>query len=85
VIPTLKNKDFKVFKYGEPEEDDGCGIPMGLIERAKEPFFTSKSNGTGLGLPICQSIADLHEAKLLIESCEGFGTTVTLQFPIPYV
>lgn len=64
-------------------QDTGCGIPLDCVKKVKEPFYTTKSNGTGLGLAICQSIAEQHDAELTIQSCEGLGTTITIQFPVP--
>lgn len=62
-------------------EDNGCGIPAEYIEKIKEPFYTTKGNGTGLGLVICQSIVDLHGGSLTIKSIEGIGTIVIVRFP----
>jgi signal transduction histidine kinase len=68
-------------------EDSGIGIQDGDITRALRPFgrvataLTDKGTGAGLGLPICQRIADMHGARLAITSTPGAGTTVTITFP----
>ena len=61
--------------------DNGRGMREEELERALEPFFTTKSKGTGLGLTICRDIVRLHGGNLSIESCPDKGTTVTLTLP----
>lgn len=58
--------------------DDGPGIAPELLERIREPFFTTKENGTGLGLSIGQRIASAHGAELVLESSPGNGTTASV-------
>ncbi|MBR7888074.1 HAMP domain-containing protein [Marinomonas sp. A79] len=60
--------------------DNGKGIPVTLISRISEPFFTTKSTGTGLGLAICHVLAKSNHAELVIESQENKGTHVQLRF-----
>lgn len=66
--------------------DNGVGIPKDKLELVKKPFFrvdksrSRKTGGAGLGLSICQNIANLHGAELLIESGESGGTSVVLRF-----
>ncbi|WP_379969007.1 ATP-binding protein [Ectobacillus sp. sgz5001026] len=62
--------------------DNGVGIPIHVQERIFDPFFTSKENGTGLGLVICKRIIDLHGGNIHITSKDGVGTTVELSFPL---
>ena len=67
--------------------DTGIGIPRESRSRVFERFYrVDKSHsrdvgGTGLGLSIVKHGAQLHNAKLTLESTEGKGTTVTVQFP----
>lgn len=60
-------------------EDQGCGIPSQIREKIGTPFFTTKDNGTGLGMAICYSIAARHKATLDIRSSPK-GTKVSVQF-----
>lgn len=63
-------------------EDYGQGMDASTCQRALEPFFTTKSRGTGLGLPICQRIAEAHHGALTIQSELGRGTLVTVRLPL---
>lgn len=68
-------------------KDSGCGISPEKINVVLEPFGQAtdskyyKSQGTGLGLPLAKAMAELHGAKLTIDSDEGKGTLVWLDFP----
>jgi signal transduction histidine kinase len=62
--------------------DDGCGIAGEDMARIQEPFFTTKSTGSGLGLSICRSILAQIRGKLHIESALGRGTTVRVLLPL---
>ncbi len=61
--------------------DTGPGIPSDKLEKLFQPFFTTKSNGTGLGLPICRKILEAHGGSIGISSEIGSGTTVTVHLP----
>jgi heavy metal sensor kinase len=66
--------------------DTGIGIPAEHLSHVFDRFYRvdparSAEDGTGLGLSICRSIADAHQGQLVIESCAGQGTTVTLSLP----
>ncbi len=67
--------------------DDGAGISPEQITRLFEPYFTTKSSGSGLGLLIVRRIAREHRGEIQIESQEGegraHGTTVRLLLPLP--
>ena len=62
-------------------EDDGKGIEPGHIDRLFDPFFTTRDNGTGLGLAVVQKIVDLHHGVLEVESSEGEGTRFRVVLP----
>ena len=62
--------------------DQGTGIPLALLEKLGTPFQTTKEQGTGLGLPVCFSIAHRHHAKIDVVT-NGHGTTFTVRFEIP--
>jgi len=61
--------------------DTGEGIPMSALSGLATPFRTTKSYGTGLGLPIAKRIAVAHGGDLTFESVEGAGTTATVILP----
>lgn len=64
--------------------DNGCGMTKDQIRRATEPFYMAdksrsrKAGGAGLGLALCAEIAEKHRARMVIQSKQGKGTTVTL-------
>jgi PAS domain S-box-containing protein len=64
-------------------EDDGAGMPPEVLERAMEPFFTTKGvgQGTGLGLSLAYSTVKNHHGQIDIHSEPGQGTCVVLRFP----
>jgi nitrogen fixation/metabolism regulation signal transduction histidine kinase len=55
--------------------DNGEGIPDALQEKIFIPFFTTKVNGSGIGLPLSKQIIHLHGGMLFVKSAEGEGTT----------
>ncbi|MFF2091658.1 ATP-binding protein [Paenibacillus sp. NPDC058174] len=61
-------------------QDHGVGIPQEQMQHLFEPFYTTKTRGTGLGLPLCLSIAERHNGKIEVESKEGEGTTFIVSF-----
>lgn len=61
--------------------DNGSGISPEVMGAIFEPFQTTKTNGTGLGMLIVRRILREHGGELEVESEEGSGTTVTLYFP----
>jgi two-component system sensor histidine kinase FlrB len=63
-------------------EDNGPGISEADRDKILTPFYTTRSNGTGLGLAVVQSIAKAHKGELWIESDEGEGSTFGLRLPI---
>lgn len=62
--------------------DQGMGIPEEKIPRLGEPFFTTKEEGTGLGLMICHRIIEHHGGTINISSEAYKGTTVEVRLPI---
>ena len=61
--------------------DTGGGISPENLSRVFEPYFTTKSSGTGLGLLIVRRIVREHGGELSIESSEGKGLTLTIRLP----
>jgi two-component system sensor histidine kinase AtoS len=64
-------------------EDNGCGIPPDIAGEIFKPFYTTKmtKTNTGLGLSICQHIAELHHGVITFDSLAGYGTTFTVLLP----
>jgi signal transduction histidine kinase len=63
-------------------EDEGCGISEENIPNLAEPFFTTKKEGTGLGLMVTNQIIHDHNGDLKFESNPGKGTKVIVTLPI---
>lgn len=82
--PVKSDGEIQVSLYRQKKEividvqDNGCGIPQSKIDKLFEPFFTMKDGGIGLGLAMCQRIADSHHGLLSVESEEGKWTKFTL-------
>jgi signal transduction histidine kinase len=63
-------------------EDTGPGIPPDNLGRIFEPLFSTKSFGTGLGLPTVKQIVNQHGGTIAVESEVGRGTCVTVRLPV---
>ncbi len=61
--------------------DRGTGIESELYEKLFEPFFSTKSEGMGMGLNICRSIVEFHRGRLWATSNPGGGTTFRFTLP----
>ncbi|MTV51060.1 hypothetical protein GJ688_19375, partial [Heliobacillus mobilis] len=61
--------------------DQGKGIDPEIYSKLGTPFVTSRAEGTGLGLAVCYSIAERHNAKIEVETTSE-GTTFFVKFPI---
>lgn len=62
--------------------DSGSGIPGDVLPNIFDPFFSTKSRGTGMGLPVAQRIARMYEGSMEVESSSPEGTTFRLEFPV---
>lgn len=62
-------------------QDQGPGIPAETLEKLGTPFFTTKEQGTGLGLVVCYGIAARHQATIHIDTSTQ-GTTFSVCFPV---
>ena len=60
--------------------DNGCGMDEDILKNINEMFYTTKKNGTGIGLPLSNEIIKLHNGKLNFYSKKGKGTTVEIIF-----
>lgn len=61
--------------------DTGVGIKPEAMEKIFQPFFSTRSGGSGLGLPTAKRIVDAHDGKLTVESVVGQGTAFTIDLP----
>lgn len=61
--------------------DQGCGIPEDQLAKIGKAFYTSKENGTGLGLMVTKNIIDQHGGTIKFTSEVGKGTIVEVNFP----
>ncbi|RLC04943.1 MAG: response regulator protein, partial [Deltaproteobacteria bacterium] len=73
-----KKKNSVVIKI----RDNGYGIPKNKLKKIFEPFYTTKTDGTGLGLAVSYGIIKNHQGTVDILSELGIGTLITLQLPI---
>ncbi|MEW5894956.1 MAG: ATP-binding protein [Candidatus Omnitrophota bacterium] len=77
-VETDENNDFFDVKIW----DNGCGVSEEIKERLFEPFFSTKSKGTGLGLAVCRQIIKAHHGDIWFDdSVVGKGSTVRIRLP----
>jgi PAS domain S-box-containing protein len=62
-------------------QDQGLGIQADILDKLGTPFFSTKEQGTGLGLAVCYGIAERHNARIDIETSKR-GTTFYVRFPM---
>jgi PAS domain S-box-containing protein len=65
--------------------DTGTGISEENLSKIFEPYFTTKENGTGLGLTVLFKIIKEHQGEVIVSSREGKGTVFTIALPKPQV
>jgi two-component system sensor histidine kinase FlrB len=63
--------------------DDGPGIARELADRVFEPFFTSRPDGTGLGLAVARSVTQAHRGELMLAEGGSSGATFLMRLPLP--
>ncbi len=76
VSGSLKEQDIELAFH-----DNGRGIPENEQKRLFDLFFTTKQQGTGLGLSLVRKIMDAHRGRIRVDSTQNIGTTVYLSFP----
>ncbi|HET6871540.1 MAG TPA: HAMP domain-containing sensor histidine kinase, partial [Sporolactobacillaceae bacterium] len=62
-------------------KDNGPGMEDSVLKQIGKPFFTTKENGTGIGLPLCKKIIHDHGGRFDIDSILGKGTKISLRLP----
>jgi len=61
--------------------DQGTGIAVDLQPRVFDLYFTTKEDGSGIGLAVVQQVVQLHGGRIRLRSTPGEGTQITLQLP----
>ncbi|MEA5428301.1 sensor histidine kinase [Arcicella lustrica] len=89
-IDAVKESDtpqIQIGAYLNPQEkvvievkDNGIGMSAELMDKIFVPFFTSKTNGSGIGLSLSKQIMALHKGSITVNSVEGQGTVFRLVF-----
>ncbi len=77
-VETLLDDDMAVLRI----RDRGCGIDPQAEAHLFTPFFTTKPDGTGLGLHVCRSIVELHQGRLWFDTGTDRGCTVCIALPV---
>ncbi len=62
--------------------DTGCGMSEDTLQKLFQPFFTTKADGTGLGLLSCRRIVDSHGGVVRVETAPGKGTCFRIYLPV---
>lgn len=89
VTSSFKQKDHKFISVEFIIEDTGIGFPMEVKDKIFDPFVqeddsvTRKFGGTGLGLPICRSLINIHNGNIEVNSVVGQGTKFIITLPYP--
>ncbi|MBU3853195.1 MAG: PAS domain-containing sensor histidine kinase, partial [Candidatus Paraprevotella stercoravium] len=76
IVRANKQKERIIFTI----KDNGEGILPEVRERIFVPFFTTKPNGSGIGLSLCRQIITLHDGSILVHSEPGSGSEFVLEF-----
>ncbi|MBI5592846.1 MAG: hybrid sensor histidine kinase/response regulator [Deltaproteobacteria bacterium] len=63
-------------------EDTGCGIPPDALGKVFDPYFTSKKNGTGLGLGVVKEMVERSGGNVFVDSRVDIGTTFSIHLPV---
>ncbi len=63
--------------------DTGSGVDDNTVLHMFEPFYSTKDEGSGLGLPTARKIIEAHGGRISVQSDVGRGTKFTLEFPVP--
>lgn len=67
-------------------KDDGCGMDAGTLEKAMDPFYTSRTTRrVGLGIPMFKASAEICNGKFRMESTPGIGTEIEVVYPHSHI
>ncbi|HEX8424494.1 MAG TPA: ATP-binding protein, partial [Pyrinomonadaceae bacterium] len=61
--------------------DTGCGMTPEQVDKVFEPFYTTKTQGLGLGMPYAKKVIEQHHGAIHIESRQQAGTQITIELP----
>jgi len=75
---NIKDEKLRIKIY-----DNGCGMSEETVSKIFEPYYTTKANGTGLGMTMVYKIVKEFSGEIIVDSKEGKGSMFTLVFPIP--
>jgi signal transduction histidine kinase len=78
-VSTKRVGDYAVIRIA----DNGPGIAAEYIQKIREPLFTTKSFGTGLGIPAVEQVVNQHSGRLDISSDIGKGAVFSIYLPLP--
>lgn len=62
--------------------DRGSGMPAQVLKNAFLPFYSTKVNGNGVGLPLCREIVEVHDGVMTLSNRSGGGLRVTVTLPV---
>ena len=62
--------------------DDGPGIPADVLPKIFDLYFTTKADGTGVGLAVTHQIVEAHQGRIDVDSSPGAGTRMIVRFPV---
>ncbi|WP_280768808.1 ATP-binding protein [Salipaludibacillus daqingensis] len=77
-LTTFLENDTYIIKL----KDEGPGMAREVLEKVKEPFFTTKEQGTGIGIPLVTKIIEDHSGSIIVESEVDKGTLITIHLPL---
>lgn len=78
VLSAYTDNDFRIIIK---VADNGCGMSEAVLDKIFVPFFSTRKNGTGIGLNLCKQIMQIHKGTISVQSIEGEGTAFFLRFP----
>lgn len=80
---TLRTVEIDGREYQRVDiRDHGSGMQAATLSRLFQPFFTTKTSGTGLGMAICKRIVDAHDGRICAENARGGGVIVRIELPL---